>query len=431
MTIRFVNHSSFIIEHNGVSIISDPWLEGKVFNNGWDLISPTRLKYEDFATINYIWFSHEHPDHFYPPNLKKIAPEYKSKIKILFQSTIDKRVSNYCLKSGFKEVIEMHDGEWLEIGKDFKVLCEYYGEGDSWICYKVGGLTILNTNDCGIRQPNKAKHIKERVGEVDILLTQFSYAYWAGNVDEVAYRRKIADEKLEWMKFQCDVFKPKVTIPIASYIYFCHEENFYLNDSVNTAEKTFNFLKKNTSTTPVVLYNGDEYSFNQDWNSANSISKYKADFDKIKLDKDSLIKNNKVPLEDIYNQSKLFIKNLKSGNNFLVKVILRDTYIALHDYNKTYKLSLKEGLVETDKSINECDVVMSSESLLFCLKYPYGLDTTQINGRLQKPKQGNYSRFYNFFRIDQQKSRGQDITYSYLFFAGIRKIKVRLGLLEN
>ena len=56
MKIKFVNHSSFIIEHDDISIISDPWLEGKVFNNGWDLISKTKLSYDDFKDINYIWF---------------------------------------------------------------------------------------------------------------------------------------------------------------------------------------------------------------------------------------------------------------------------------------------------------------------------------------------------------------------------------------
>ncbi|HTC00375.1 MAG TPA: MBL fold metallo-hydrolase, partial [Ferruginibacter sp.] len=265
MKIKFVNHSSFIIEHNGVSIISDPWLEGKVFNNGWDLISKTKLSYEDFKHINYIWFSHEHPDHFYPPNLKLIPLEYKKNITVLFQNTIDGRVANYCRNAGFKDVIELHKGKYYELSKDFKILCEYFGEGDSWIAYKVGDITILNTNDCGIRNKLGAEYIKNSVGKVDILLTQFSYAYWAGNKDEITYRKRIADEKLEYMKYQVDIFEPTITIPIASYIYFCHEENFYLNDSVNTAEKTYNYLKNNTKTVPVVLYNGDEYAFPEQW----------------------------------------------------------------------------------------------------------------------------------------------------------------------
>ncbi len=428
MKIKFVNHSSFIVEHNGVSIIADPWLEGKVFNNGWDLISKSKFSYNDFKDINYIWFSHEHPDHFYPPNLKQIPAEYKKNITILFQNTIDGRVANYCRKSGFKEVIEMHKGKQYELGNDFSVMCEYFGEGDSWIAYKGGGLTILNTNDCGVRNLPQAEYIKNVVGKVDVLLTQFSYAYWAGNKDEVALRRKIADEKLEAMKFQCDFFKPTVTIPIASFVYFCHEENFYLNDSVNTAEKTYHYLKNNTTTEPVVLYNGDEYSFPQAWDSAKAIAQYKSDFNNIELNPDNLVKNNQIPLENLYNQAKAFTTNLINTNNFIVKGLLKPTAIHLMDYNQTFVLSLKSGLKKQEINYNSCDVSLSSESLLFCLKFPYGLDTTQINGRLQKPKAGNYTNFYNVFRIDQQKSRGQDMTLGYLFGVLIRKILIKLNL---
>jgi hypothetical protein len=295
----------------------------------------------------------------------------------------------------------------------------------------VNGLTILNTNDCGIRNLYEAKYIKDIVGDIDILLTQFSYAYWAGNKDDIAYRQKIAADKLMFMKLQCDYFKPKVTIPIASYVYFCHEENFYLNDSVNTPEKTYNFLKNNTITTPVVLYNGDEYTFEQGWDSKRSISKYLNDFEEIKKNQNKLVKNNKVAINELFNAADRFIQNLKNTNGIIIKSILKPAKIHLLDYDKTYTLSLNKKLEEISIDYRLCDVSLSSESLLFCLKYPYGLDTTQINGRLQKPKGGNYARFYNLFRIDQQKSRGQDITLGYLFKAGVRKVKVKLGLLKN
>ncbi len=428
MKIQFVNHSSFIVEHEGVKIIADPWLEGRVFNNGWDLISKSRFSYEDFKKINYIWFSHEHPDHFYPPNLKLIPAEYKKNITVLFQHTIDGRVANYCRKAGFKEVIEMQKGTYYDLGKDFKVLCEYYGEGDSWIVYKGGGYTFLNTNDCGVRNIGPANYIKNIVGKVDVLLTQFSYAYWAGNKDEKEVRQKIADDKLEALKFQCDVFEPKAIIPIASYVYFCHEENYYLNDSINTAEKTYQYIKNNTKAQAVVLYNGEEYTYPEKWDSTDSIQKYMNDLKNIDLNQDKLIKNVPVDLVELQKQADVFINNLNKTNNFIVKSLLKPAHIHLHDYNKTYLLSLNDKLKETPIPYDKCDVSLSSESLLFCMKFPYGLDTTQINGRIQKPRGGNYTNFYNIFRIDQQKSRGQEMTMTYLAGAAIRKVKMRLGL---
>jgi hypothetical protein len=431
MKIKFVNHSSFIIEHEHVSIISDPWFEGKIFNNGWDLISKTKMSYDDFRHINYIWFSHEHPDHFYPPNLKSIPLEYKNNITVLFQNTIDGRVANFCRNAGFKEIIELHKGEHYNLSRDFKILCEHFDEGDSWISYKVGETNILNTNDCGIRNKEEADYIIKNVGEVDILLTQFSYAYWAGNREDYDYRKKIADDKLEAMRFQVEKFKPKVTIPIASYVYFCHEENFYLNDLVNTAEKAYFCLKSKTITTPVILYNGDEYSYPENWDSTKAIESYKSDFENAIAQPDKLVKNNPVTLDQLKKQVTVFIDNLNHNNGFLIKSVLRKTKIHISDYDKTYELSLKHYLVEKEIPYNECDISLSSESFLFCLKYPYGLDTTQINGRLQKPKNGRYSCFYNFFRIDQQKSRGQEMTLGYLLGTIVRKIKVKMSLLKE
>lgn len=430
MQIKFVNHSSFIVKHNDISIICDPWIESRIFNKGWDLLSKTKFTYEDFKNIQFIWFSHEHPDHFYPPNIKKIPLEYRKNITVLFQETIDGRVAEFCKKAGFKSVIEMKKGKYYELGNDFKILCEHFSEGDSWIVYKTSDLTILNTNDCGIRNVSEAEYIKKIVGKVDILLTQFSYAYWAGNKEDKPYREKIAKDKLGYMKLQVDAFNPTVTIPMASYVYFCHEENFYLNDSVNTARTTYNFLKENTKTEPVVLYNGDIYNINEKWESEKSIQLYEQDFNYVASHPELLEKNTPVKLDEIKNLATSFCNNLKTTNPFWVKYILKPTFIHIHDLNKFFELNLENGLIEKEIEYNSCDVSLSSESLAFCFKFPYGLDTTQINGRIQKPKNGTYVRFYNFFRIDQQKSRGQNLTIGYVVGSITRKVKIKMGIMK-
>ena len=37
--IKFINHASFIVEHNGVRLLTDPWLKGNVFADGWSLLT--------------------------------------------------------------------------------------------------------------------------------------------------------------------------------------------------------------------------------------------------------------------------------------------------------------------------------------------------------------------------------------------------------
>ena len=426
MNIQFVNHSSFVVEHDNIVLMIDPWLEGRVFNNGWDLISQTQFKFEDFDKVTHIWFSHEHPDHFFPPNLNRISEAHRKNITVLFQETIDKRVINYCKKIGFKHVIELKPDTFEVLSPDLKVMCELYQEGDSWILIKSKDYTIFNTNDCGIRDKFAADKIQQQVGKIDLLLTQFSYAYWAGNIEDREFRRKVADDKLEGLKFQVDVFNPEIVVPIASFVWFCHEENFYLNDEVNRPKKVVDFINNRTKAKAVLLYPGESYWPNKEHDSASSINKYNTDFERIMLG-ENLVKGQSIGEEELKIQAKNFVVNLERNFKIWTK-LLTPTNIWITDYNKSFQMSLEKGLLEIDLNCEECDASLSSESLLFNFKFPWGNDTLGINGRYQRPKNGNYSRFYNFFRYDQLASRGIKVGFSYFSKMAMRKLLVKAGL---
>ena len=183
MELEFVNHASVILRHKNVNLIMDPWFEGIVFDNGWSLLSESKFKIEDFNRITHIWFSHEHPDHFFPPLLNKIPKEFKEKITVLFHKTNDKKVVNYCIKQGFKEVVELNPDEQYVIQDDLKIISNEFTDGDSWAYFSTDDLGILNVNDCIITNKSEAEIIKSKIGKVDVLLTQFSYANKIGNIN--------------------------------------------------------------------------------------------------------------------------------------------------------------------------------------------------------------------------------------------------------
>jgi L-ascorbate metabolism protein UlaG (beta-lactamase superfamily) len=76
MEIEFVNHSSFVVRHENIVLMIDPWLEGRVFNNGWELLAKTTFGFEDFASVTHIWFSHEHPDHFFQVATRELGQDH-------------------------------------------------------------------------------------------------------------------------------------------------------------------------------------------------------------------------------------------------------------------------------------------------------------------------------------------------------------------
>ena len=102
--------------------------------------------------------------------------------------------------------------------------------------------------------------------------------------------------------------------------------------------------------------------------------------------------------------------------------MLKSSNVYLTDLKSSYELSLDKGLVKTNRSEEDCDIALSSESLLFCMKFPWGNDTLGVNGKFRKPANGNYSQFYNFFRFNQLKSRGIDVNANYLMKVAFRKV---------
>jgi hypothetical protein len=121
---------------------------------------------------------------------------------------------------------------------------------------------------------------------------------------------------------------------------------------------------------------------------------------------------------------------MNKNNGTLLKSKLQATNIYLWDHNKSFELSLNE-IKEIQLDQEQCDIKMGAESLLFCIKFPYGIDTTQINGRMNKPVNGNYAKFYNFFRVNQLKSRGDDPNnLSFLFGVVYRKVLNKIRLLK-
>jgi hypothetical protein len=415
-----------LVEAAGVRFLIDPWIENRVFNNGWDLITPTPFSYDDFATVTHIWFSHNHPDHFSPPNLQRVAPEVRAKITVYFQEASDKGVVSFCKKIGFKEVVELKPGQWVTVADDFRILCEPYQEGDSWLAIRSDGVSLLNTNDCGIRDSRKARAIARKAGDVDVLLSQFSYAFWAGNKEDVGLRRKMANDKLEGLRFQVEMFKPKEVVPIASFVWFCHEENSYLNDSINRPDTTYDYCRRNTQAKPIILYPGERHTPGDEHESVRSIARYNEDYARI-YERSDLVKAQPIPLEALQSEASEFMKRLKEHHGVWVN-LLNASYIHLMDHKKTFEMTLKSGLQEKAVPYDECDISLASESLQYCFKFPWGQDTLGINGRFQKPRNGHYSRFYRYFRFEQQYSRGRRINLGYLTGILFRKIRVWLAM---
>lgn len=111
-SIKYFNHAFLIIEGRNFKFATDPWAIGPAFNNGWWLDTKTESNWiKEVNSCDFIYISHNHPDHLNYHTLKKVS---KKKIFIIpkFQ---DDSIGGLLKKLKFKNIL------YLEINKQYQL----------------------------------------------------------------------------------------------------------------------------------------------------------------------------------------------------------------------------------------------------------------------------------------------------------------------
>jgi len=399
--LKFINHASYIVETDNSILLHDPWYEGNAFNNGWSLLSKDICNQD---IINYllnsnksinIWISHEHSDHFSVPFIKALKTA-RLDCLFFFHNTTDKRVLKFLKANNFR-VIECIEGKEYKLEDNFFLSTYYYAGGDSFCFLRTNAKNILNINDCVIRDEKQAHSVLSRLpkhASIDILFTQYGYANWIGRPEDILLRKKSAEEKFSRMLIQNNAFNPKMIIPFASFVYFCKEDNFYLNDEQNTPEKLrrsqalldiqekINFMKPNQE---VLLDNNLLKNLQHKTVEAesywNNLEREVKQLDKSKLSKvseslseDELIKLGAKYISSVRHQTIGFVSIFELIGIFKLKPI----NFHIYDLNINLNLSYITGITSNDSQ--DADLSIHSSELAFVLKNEFGWNTLSVSG---------------------------------------------------
>jgi UDP-MurNAc hydroxylase len=434
----FINHASFAIERDSEILLIDPWYEGTAFNNGWALLDQSTSNELVVGWLRktnkkiYIWYSHEHSDHLSMSFLKLIKKE-NFDLKIIFQKTIDRRVFSFLNNQQFN-VLEAEEGRSIEIGKNFSITTWPYWGGDSYCLITIDGKSLLNINDCVISNKNEAAYVKKKIGKIsvniEILLTQFGYANWSGNEDDIEQRVKLANHKFDRIFIQNSVLTPSVIIPFASFVFFCHPENFYLNDAQNSPE--------NVKAAKQLESIQEKIFFMKPWDFITL-----DDTKKIKHQLSQLtgmavkhwvkLKNTIHPISHKINQiethqlENVFLTYRKHVSlNFIffpqfleIVNFIKPIKIFITDTNRVVSLSYLTGFSFQENS-KEWHISISSEVFNFIFKNDYGFNTTIVNGRFRLERSGSIIDVSRFFSPQEYTKNGFGIKHP--FISGIHLI---------
>jgi hypothetical protein len=387
--IQFLNHASVKIMTGTVAIVSDPWQSGSIFNNGWKLLSTSDELFPAAASADFVWISHEHPDHFSPSFFKRLTDR---KPRVLFQATRDRRVARYLSEQGF-DVREIRDFERVSVSPTERFMVGRNGLYDSWSLFESGGKRILNINDCIVKTRGVLRSIRKRIGHVDVLLTQFSYAGWVGDRRNKALHEQAARRRLDVVRTQIECLEPDYVVPFASFSWYSHEENAYLNASVNRIPDFLEVCAK-TSSTPIVMKPMDVWCVGEAHDNTAAVEFWERAYDRVPtLPVDTARGGVEVAVLrsqcEAYRQ-RVFARNSKTWMKIAAAVPLFNIFkpidIRLVDIGKTVRFSFFDELQEVDDA--RADIEMSCDSLSFIFANDFGFDTLMVNARFNASRKG-------------------------------------------
>ena len=145
--ISFISHACLIIESEDFSFATDPWIIGFAFASGWWLTNkPVKDWEEKLNSVDFIYISHNHPDHLNKFTLSKIRndmtfviPPYKSKsVEILLN------------KYGFKNLSLLDFDTHYKLsdsGLNFSIFKSGDFRDDSGFYFTYGNFSMLSTVD--------------------------------------------------------------------------------------------------------------------------------------------------------------------------------------------------------------------------------------------------------------------------------------------
>lgn len=375
-----VGHASVIVETSVGGIWCDPWLTSKAFNNSWTLWPAPKFFPGLYESIQYLWISHEHPDHFNIPTLKSLDTEFKSRVQVLFQDRDSEKVFAALRNFGFQHLLVLPDRQGFNLGEGVTLTSLQAGVNDSALAIRNGSELIINLNDAPFG-PRDELAIRRLVGEPDVLLNQFSIA---GNDGFSDGGRTLSKRAAAIPPAMCDTHErmgAKRTLPFASFVYFNAIDNKAMNQSANSISKVVEaFAKRDLDL--VVLRPGDTYEVGASHDNTVAIDELTRAYDQIaesQFDVPEFISEQN--LRAAFGKT---IVDLSRKFPPLVRKPVGTLKFYVVDHQRCFTLDFVNGEFRPCSVEREhADISIYSQPLHFALSNGFGFETLAVSGRFE------------------------------------------------
>ncbi len=379
MKIRLVSHASVITTGLDAAVLCDPWLFGKAFNDSWSLFPKAVWSEEWLDDIDFLWISHEHPDHLHFPTLASLPESWRKRVTVLYQDRGSDEVCTALRRLGFEKIRLLRHRQQVAISPSMSVYCYHAPYGDSCLAVTSEGSVCVNVNDAQMAEDD-CRTMTRDLGHVDVALKQFSLAGYTGGKDYDYELRYMAESILLHIVDVHRWLESRVTIPFASFVYFSNRDNWFVNAYANRPVTAHQRLL-DEGCDSALLYPGDEYDVEAPFDSTANIERFKADEPKIPelpMDEPPIVPV--VELQEIFASFSADIHDKFTRKRINV---LQPVHVRVPDLGVTLEMSIPNGSLESlGPDPMPAHLEVCSQALRFAFSARFGFETMSISSRV-------------------------------------------------
>ncbi len=343
--------------------------------------------------VDYLWLSHEHPDHCHFPTLDSFPAAFKARVTVLFQDRDYTKVFGALRKLGYQRFKRLPHRVVVPLSDKpdaTKVYCYHAGLMDSALAVLSQWQVIFNANDARI-SVGECKGILDDVGHVDVLLNQFSLAAYAGFEPHEKYLAATSEaDSRECLvgasRAGCEghdpvrelhvLFEPRQQVRQQLCEFRARRSRLF--DRVMASARRYFIRETLTRSAPSTIHRTR-------WrNSTNCRASKSARYDPVE---------SKTMAEIVAAYDSL-AANMREKYSMLLLRMLRPVTIRIPDLDKTVVFRLAKGSLEEIDNATEPDLVINSQPLWFGFKFPFGIQTLGVSARFKLLRNFNNWKFH-------------------------------------
>jgi len=169
--VRYLGHACVLIQWNGISVMTDPWLSVRPTEGGIE-----RVAYQDLPEkIDFALITHAHHDHFVPETLLRLRRKIQCLVvpKTFGLFYTDASLKLLAQQLGFKHVLELDSLETIKLPDGEIIAVPFLGEhadlahGKTAYVVRAGRERILFAADSNCLERRLYEHLRKVLGDIE------------------------------------------------------------------------------------------------------------------------------------------------------------------------------------------------------------------------------------------------------------------------